>query len=99
MFMCQQSLEALLKAIYIVQTGERPPHIHNLSRLFDLTGLQAPKKIDLSLLTIDAHYLKARYFTDRFDKAIYNKKTAFALIEQTKEVVKWLLTSAGFKNW
>ena len=38
MFMCQQSVEALLKAVFIIQKNDRPEYIHKLSRLVELTG-------------------------------------------------------------
>jgi len=39
-FMCHQSIEKILKAIYVVQMNEMPPRIHNLARLIKLTELQ-----------------------------------------------------------
>lgn len=97
MFMCQQTLEALLKAIYIKTTGERPPHIHKLPQLINLCGIDLPKDIDFNVLEIDAHYIKARYFSDRFNPEIYNKKNATRLYKNTHEAFKWLAKTAGLK--
>lgn len=97
MFMCQQSLEAILKAIFIHKAGERPPHIHKLPQLVNLCGIELPKDIDFNILEIDAHYIKARYFSDRFDTRIYNKRNATSLYKNTKEAFRWLIKSAGLK--
>ena len=35
-FMCQQALEKLLKAIYLTQKSEEAPRTHNLLYLFNL---------------------------------------------------------------
>jgi HEPN domain-containing protein len=37
MFMCQQAVEALLKAVFIIQKNERPEYIHKLPRLVEMT--------------------------------------------------------------
>lgn len=90
MFMCQQSIEALLKALYIKHKHDRPPHIHKLPRLLDLVGIRLPLAIDRKILLVDAHYIKARYKEDRFDPKIYNRKNASALLHDTAEVMEWL---------
>lgn len=43
-FMCQQALEKLLKAIYLLQTGEEAPRTHNLIFLFG--SLDLPHQAD-----------------------------------------------------
>lgn len=98
MFMCQQTIEAFLKAIYIHKKGERPPYIHKLPKLADLAGLEMPEDIDIKILKIDAHYIKARYFADRFNRQIYNKKKATSLVDDTEEVFKWLQRTSGLKG-
>lgn len=98
MFMCQQTIEALLKAIYVHKKHERPPYIHRLPQLADLAEVDLPDDIDRKMLEIDAHYLKARYFTDRFDRGIYNRKRAAELFQHAQEVYRWLMKDAGLKN-
>ncbi|OGW03565.1 MAG: hypothetical protein A2889_02060 [Nitrospinae bacterium RIFCSPLOWO2_01_FULL_39_10] len=90
MFMCQQAVEALLKAIFIIQKNERPEYIHKLPRLVEMIGIKIPKTIDKKILKIDAHYIKARYKEDRFNTKIYNKQNATALLKDTEDVIKWL---------
>ena len=95
LFMCQQAREALLKAVFILRKQDRPPHLHKLPKLLDLSGLRAPAEIDLKILLIDAHYIKARYKEDRFDATVYNRKNARALLQITQEVMTWLQTQRG----
>lgn len=89
MFMCQQTLESLLKAVFIARNNERPPYIHKLPMLVRRSGIETPKYIDTNILKIDAHYIKARYKDDRFNKKIYNLRTANALLKDTQQVVEW----------
>lgn len=91
MFMCQQTVEALLKAVFITQKDERPPYIHKLPKLLELTGVKVPPYIDIKILKIDAHYIKARYKEDRFDPKIYNRVNAQRLMRDTEEVLNWFI--------
>lgn len=95
MFMCQQSLEALLKAIIIVKTKDRPPYIHELGILLKAVRLRVPRKILEILKEADQHYIKTRYKEDRFNTKIYNKDTANKLIEKTDRAVKWFIKRAN----
>ena len=40
LFLCQQSVEKMLKALYIKEIDEMPPRIHNLVRLSEYVSLQ-----------------------------------------------------------
>lgn len=98
MFMCQQTLEAILKCAFLKLKGERPPFIHKLPRLLTMSGLKVPSWIDKIVLRVDAHYIKARYFYDRFDPQIYNRKNALELIEHTKKVLQWFVKELKLKE-
>lgn len=89
MFMCQQAVEALLKAVFIIRKNERPEYIHKLPKLVEMIGIKIPKSIDNKILKIDAHYIKARYKEDRFNPKIYNKRTASALLKNSGDVIRW----------
>ncbi|MBI4377742.1 MAG: HEPN domain-containing protein [Nitrospinae bacterium] len=89
MFMCQQTVEALLKAVFIIQKNERPEYIHKLPKLAEMAGIKIPKSIDNKILKIDAHYVKARYKEDRFNHKIYNKRNASNLLRDTEDVIRW----------
>ncbi len=64
LFMCQQSLEKLLKAHIITRTGQFPPRIHNLVRLGELTGLEFSYEDKLLLECLSLYYLQSRYPPD-----------------------------------
>lgn len=98
MFMCQQAVEALLKAVFIIQKNERPEYIHKLPKLVEMTGIEIPKSIDEKILKIDAHYIKARYKEDRFNAKIYNKRNAVSLVKDTKDVLKWFIKKLKLKD-
>ncbi|MBI5235253.1 MAG: HEPN domain-containing protein [Deltaproteobacteria bacterium] len=98
MFMCQQAVEALLKAVFIIQKNDRPEYIHKLPRLVELTGIDVPKAIDKKILKIDAHYIKARYKEDRFNKKIYNKRNAARLFKDTQDVIAWFTKNQKLKT-
>jgi HEPN domain-containing protein len=87
--MCQQTVEAILKAVFIIQKNERPEYIHKLPKLVEMTGVKIPKTIDNKILKIDAHYIKARYKEDRFNTKIYNRRNATALLKDTETIIKW----------
>ncbi|MEK6791021.1 MAG: HEPN domain-containing protein [Deltaproteobacteria bacterium] len=97
MFMCQQSVEALLKAVFIIQKNDRPEYIHKLSRLVELTGFEVPQTIDRKVLKIDAHYIKARYKEDRFNKKIYNRRNAAQLLKDAQDVIVWFTKKLKLK--
>lgn len=63
MVMCQQSIEKILKAIFLKQTQEIPPKIHNLNKLAEFTHvsneLSEDKKTFFEELLI--YYFSSRY--------------------------------------
>src|SRR3972149_4069155 len=83
-FMCQQAVEALLKAVYIIKKKDRPEYIHKLPKLLDLINIDVPNSIDKKILRLDAHYIKARYKEDRFNSKIYNKENAKLILNDTE---------------
>ena len=89
MFMCQKTVEALFKAVFIIQKNERPEYIHKLPKLAEMAGIKIPKSIDNKILKIDAHYIKARYKEDRFNHKIYNNRNASNLLKDTEDVIRW----------
>lgn len=98
MFMCRQAVEALLKAVFIMQRNERPEYIHKLPKLVELIGINIPKSIDEKILKIDAHYIKARYKEDRFNAKIYNKKNASMLLKDTEDIIVWFTKKLKLKQ-
>jgi HEPN domain-containing protein len=61
LFMCQQSLEKLLKAYVLARTQEFPPRIHNLVRLGELAALEFTSEQKALLERLSLYYLQSRY--------------------------------------
>lgn len=61
LFMCQQSLEKLLKAHIASRTGGFPPRVHNLVRLAELAGLEVSDKEREFLERLSLYYIQSRY--------------------------------------
>jgi len=92
-FMCQQSLEKLLKAI-IIQKGKEVLPIHNLVRLSQIAGIYAEMESmhqDV-LADVTPFAIKARYGDYRESlMEIIDKKGAQICLAKTKEVFTWLI--------
>ena len=96
-FMCQQAVEALLKAVYIIKKKDRPEYIHKLPKLLDLINIDVPNSIDKKILRLDAHYIKARYKEDRFNSKIYNKENAQLILKDTEDIFEWFTKNLKLK--
>lgn len=99
MFMCQQSLEELLKAITVFQNNEHPPYLHDLILLSKKIQLKIPKNIYNILRDINPHYIVARYKPQRFDPKIYNKIAAQKTLKATQGAIKWFIKKMGLKKY
>ena len=99
MFMCQQSLEELLKAIIMIETRNHPPYVHDLIILSKKIHLQIPKYIYKVLRDVNPHYIVARYKPQRFDPKIYNKSAAKKIIKATQETIKWFTEKMSLKKY
>lgn len=99
MFMCQQSLEELLKAIIVMQTNGHPPFLHDLIILSQKINFKIPKHILENLRNINPHYIIARYKPQRFDPKIYNSDSAKQTIKITQETIKWLTEKTALKRY
>ena len=88
---CQQALEKILKALIADHSGEMPRRIHGLVELaMDAdVEMSQEQKIILSDLTI--YYIETRYPTQfsGLEEDI-DKEVATKILEQTKEMSKWL---------
>lgn len=91
-FMCQQAVEKMLKAMLAFQ-GEEIKPIHHLSKLAELAGI-LPEFNDETLALIEnlgSYYLNARYkeTIDALSKAI-GKKEAKEYLDKTESLIAWL---------
>ena len=96
-FMCQQTVEALLKAVYVIKKKEPAPFLHSLSQLALKCELDLTDDIAEFLSTLSRHYIETRYMNERFNKNIFNKKTATEIIKNTERVMKWLIQEEKLK--
>lgn len=99
MFMCQQALEELLKAIIVMQTNDHPPFLHDLIILSRKIDLKIPTNIYRMLRDINPHYIIARYKPQRFDLKIYNQIAAQRTLRATEEIIKWLTKKTELKKY
>lgn len=96
-FMCQQTVEALLKAVYVKKKKEQHPFTHNLKLLLEKLEVAVPEDIEETILNLSAHYIAARYKTERFNSTIYNKQTATEILNNTEKVILWFLKEFKLK--
>jgi len=89
-FMCQQAVEKLLKALYLQQKGEEAPRTHNLTHLFD--ALELPDAPDADIYaTLNAYYIKGRYPSyKRKLSQMLDKQTSQALLNRSGKTFRWL---------
>jgi HEPN domain-containing protein len=91
-FMCQQTIEKVLKTI-IVKNGKEVLPIHNLVRLAEISGIYPllPEDYQIFLAELSPYAIKARYGVyKKHLSEITNKRKARMMLEQTKEVYRWL---------
>lgn len=93
-FMCHQSVEKMLKALYVKKHDTVPPYIHKLDKLIELTGLELPEdKLDL-IDELSPLNIQARYPT--YKEAIYrliDKEKAKEILSRTGDIISWLKAS------
>lgn len=91
-FMCQQSLEKILKAI-IIEKGGEVLRTHNLVRLAEMAGVYPFMTIEFKdfLTDLTPYAVVSRYGDyKRKLSEIINKKMAIKYLDKTEEIFKWL---------
>lgn len=86
-FMCQQAIEKILKAIYAEENKNVPPKTHNLLYLADVLNLQISDSDKNLLFDLNQFYISTRYPEQqrRLFKTVPEKK-AQIYFERTEEV-------------
>ncbi len=64
-FMCQQAIEKILKAIYAQKKNELPPRTHKLLYLIDILKLNIDDSDKVLFAQLDEFYLASRYPGER----------------------------------
>jgi HEPN domain-containing protein len=95
-FMCHQSAEKMLKAVYVEKHDAAPPFIHKLDKLIELAGLEGSlteEKTDL-IDELTPLNIQARY--PAYKEAIYkliSKEKATEILVRTGGFISWLKAS------
>lgn len=90
-FMCQQALEKIIKALYINTFDTEPPRSHNLTFILNKSGITASSE-RLNLLTrLSAHYINNRYpeYKSKLS-SLLDKTEAEEYLAKTEEAYTWL---------
>ncbi len=90
-FMCQQAIEKIIKALYINRFDDEPPRSHNLGFVFKKLGIDAPPDTMQHFNMLSAYYIESRYpeYKERLS-SIVDKKKAKTHLQKTEEVYVWL---------
>lgn len=90
-FMCQQAIEKVIKALYINILDAEPPRSHNLAFIFNKLGIAASADTLELFNKLSAHYINNRYpeYKNKLS-SLLDKNTAEEFITKTEETYKWL---------
>lgn len=98
-FMCQQSIEKLIKAVILKDTKETPPYSHRLLMLMKMTKLEtSQEQLDfLELLT--QYYIAARYpeYKQSLARKLDQKKCR-DFYKKTRETFEWLKNESKIRE-
>ncbi|MEF8824148.1 MAG: HEPN domain-containing protein [Desulfohalobiaceae bacterium] len=92
LFFGHLTLEKLLKALYVFQTGETPPMTHRLVHLAEKNGLDLTEN-QLELLEIATDFnMEARYPDEKFSfQQKCTKDFTNRYLKQIEEMKEWLI--------
>ena len=96
-FMCQQSIEKLVKGLYILYIDDDVPHFHNIKAIFkrfeDKLASDISEEKYKFFDRLSKYYLNNRYpeYMSKLSSQI-SEEEAKEILSQTKEEFKWLLT-------
>jgi HEPN domain-containing protein len=96
-FMCEQSIEKMVKGLYTLYIGEPIPPIHDIRSLFlkfkDKLTVPVEEATLVFFSRLTTFYLNTRYpkFKAKLSAAV-DKQDAQSTLKQAKEVFAWLLT-------
>lgn len=91
LFLCQQSIEKLLKALIAQNTNNMPPRIHDLERLSIMADAKPePEQLEF-LRVINGYYMESRYAQEiEMLQVEIDQKISNSYLQNTEEVLKWL---------
>jgi len=92
-FTCQQCIEKKLKALYVNETNNTPPYIHNLLRLLDHLSIKTEiTKNNITFIEeLNTFYLETRY-SEEIEKLslLVTKEKAAEILLKTQDLSQWL---------
>jgi HEPN domain-containing protein len=90
-FMCQQSVEKLLKAVIVLKIKIAPPGTHDLSKLAIIAKISLNNEQSEFLAELTPFCIIARYagYKKKLSE-LMNVKLAKAYFKRTEELLKWL---------
>jgi HEPN domain-containing protein len=90
-FMCHLAIEKALKGIYQNKLNDLPPKVHNLIYLVEKSGLNPSEKLYDAIFELNRVSIPTRYPDDLAKmKSEYKKNNTLEIINNSKEVLKWL---------
>ncbi|MFH1751402.1 MAG: HEPN domain-containing protein [archaeon] len=89
-FFCQQALEKMMKALFMLQRKERVPTTHNLRELGESISL--PENLLSKARKISRDFIVSRYPDAAGDipAKAYDKEITADILEDTRKVFEWL---------
>jgi HEPN domain-containing protein len=90
-FMCQQAVEKIIKALYIQKHDDEPPRSHNVAFVFKKTEIEASQETIQHFNLLSAYYIESRYpeYKEKLS-SIVDRDRAVTLLKKTEEVYAWL---------
>lgn len=90
-FMCQQAVEKIIKALYIQKYDDEPPRSHNVAFVFKKTEVEASQETIQHFNLLSAYYIESRYpeYKEKLS-SIVDRDRAITLLKKTEEVYVWL---------
>jgi len=89
-YMCQQTVEKILKAL-IAQQGKENFPIHNLNRLAEIISNELTPEQFNFIAELTPYHIEARYgdYKESLSEII-NEKKAQQVYKKTREIYKWI---------
>jgi HEPN domain-containing protein len=89
-FLCQQSAEKILKALWCARREDPPPYTHNLATLVESLQLDVDASMRSLMDRLTKYYIVGRYptFKQKLASSL-RKKDAKSILTKTAEFVRW----------
>jgi HEPN domain-containing protein len=90
-FMCQQAIEKIFKALYLRQFNKEAPFSHNLVYLQAVLNLHISEDNMGLIAELTAYYIEGRYPTYKEKlSSLVKKEKSLEILKKTEGLFKWL---------